>query len=919
MTQKGFRPDLLTLPVQSESSFYDVRSPHWASADGPFAFLRLFRAHLLCYIHDSENFPIIHSYGVDGLTPKTIAFPNPARQASGYGIFFSVNGFKTDMSRKTENLYSLNTVYADIDYPQKKNPPTDRQIVTFKRAVMEDLVSCISFSDRDAFLKNPSEADCAPAPTAIVETKNGYHVYWVFQKPILLDDPRLRNNPELRTSLLETYGKIEAKIIERFHGDLGAKDVTRVLRVPGSYHLKHPNDPFLVRLVHFSPETTYTFGSLRKFWLSNPDATAPHEVKPDLASNERWSKEAASMFKRAGDKESLTEAEWQRIDAEYLIEERPSIRALLTPSGIPEGQRNKCLLIAASALRRAGWSEERVLSEVVTSGYSGLAEYEIRNTVKSAFRRATPYVFGWNDPILSQYVTLEEVSEIVRRVIAIRQSRRKPSNLGAGEEPEKVPKEIIEQKHLFGVPEQYPVLPRDIKKALYDHFEIEFVKAHPDVFYVENLGFYQRKEEGWYENMTHESVECLVNRLLYRIGLADKRGTSNIAAKVKSLQAFESIRLTRESLEFATNTLAGEGTFLNVRTGILDIDSGRMIPRNPKMFFMHRVDADPLNDPQCPNFESFIAEIAKSREDVVTRERIQLIQEACGYALTPYNHFQKAFLFIGRGSNGKSTLMDIFTRLLGTSNVSQLNFKQLNGQFNLHTLYQKRLNIVEEVKKSEQHYFDSDILKKIISGQMVDAERKFVQDPFSFRPFVKLFILVNDFPRFSDAGFAFYRRFLVIPFEQTFDGSRVDPFLPDKLWKERSGILRWAMEGWQRLQRRGCFYESKETIDALDAFRESNSPVVEFLLNNYMIESETERVSESDAGHWIIPFEDVYNAYRRYAGTNGYGTKSRNTFKKELSDLTHSRLHAVSLQTTLQKDYVCGIRMHPLNPFPPLL
>jgi putative DNA primase/helicase len=35
----------------------------------------------------------------------------------------------------------------------------------------------------------------------------------------------------------------------------------------------------------------------------------------------------------------------------------------------------------------------------------------------------------------------------------------------------------------------------------------------------------------------------------------------------------------------------------------------------------------------------------------------------------------------------------------------------------------------------------------------------------------------------------------VIPFERQFIGSEIDSGLPDKLWREREGILRWLVEG----------------------------------------------------------------------------------------------------------------------------
>ena len=37
-----------------------------------------------------------------------------------------------------------------------------------------------------------------------------------------------------------------------------AKDISRVLRIPGYYHMKNPQDRFLVKLIDIDPTLTYT-------------------------------------------------------------------------------------------------------------------------------------------------------------------------------------------------------------------------------------------------------------------------------------------------------------------------------------------------------------------------------------------------------------------------------------------------------------------------------------------------------------------------------------------------------------------------------------------------------------------------------------------------------------------------------------
>jgi hypothetical protein len=80
------------------------------------------------------------------------------------------------------------------------------------------------------------------APSMIVQSRNGLHVYW-----------RLR--PGERVGAFKPAQKALAAALGT---DASVNDPSRVLRLPGSYHLKDPAAPFLVRLVQMDAAATYT-------------------------------------------------------------------------------------------------------------------------------------------------------------------------------------------------------------------------------------------------------------------------------------------------------------------------------------------------------------------------------------------------------------------------------------------------------------------------------------------------------------------------------------------------------------------------------------------------------------------------------------------------------------------------------------
>jgi RepB DNA-primase from phage plasmid len=153
--------------------------------------------------------------------------------AKGYGIFQTVNEFTGP--RRIENLTRINAWAVDIDDGTK-----EAQIIRFNAGLV---------------------------PTLVVETKRGYQAYWAAK-----DAKKEHWNAIVLERLVPFYG-----------ADKNARDLARILRKPGYYHLKNPNEPFLVRKV-FEWNVAYTELQMAMFY-------------PSLVSRERSSNEYARVKK----------------------------------------------------------------------------------------------------------------------------------------------------------------------------------------------------------------------------------------------------------------------------------------------------------------------------------------------------------------------------------------------------------------------------------------------------------------------------------------------------------------------------------------------------------------------------------------------------------------------------------------------
>ncbi|PWW04839.1 DNA primase RepB-like protein [Paenibacillus cellulosilyticus] len=65
----------------------------------------------------------------------------------------------------------------------------------------------------------------------IVETKNGFHMYWPIQD-----------------GSIDKFVPIQKALVQKFSSDPRITNLSRAMRVPGFYHMKDPDDPFMVKV-----------------------------------------------------------------------------------------------------------------------------------------------------------------------------------------------------------------------------------------------------------------------------------------------------------------------------------------------------------------------------------------------------------------------------------------------------------------------------------------------------------------------------------------------------------------------------------------------------------------------------------------------------------------------------------------------
>ncbi len=174
-------------------------------------------------IHETEK-----GHGALRVNPNEADFWNQ----SGWGIFHTVNSFQG--GRRKQNLNRINAWAIDIDCKDK-----DKKLEQIENAPI--------------------------LPSLIVETKNGFHVYW-----------------NAKNAKLNHYQDIVLdRLIPYFKADERAKDIARLLRVPGFYHIKNPKDPYMVSVKGWN-NCAYTEKDMFYAFPLSKEKEKEMEVKKEL-------------------------------------------------------------------------------------------------------------------------------------------------------------------------------------------------------------------------------------------------------------------------------------------------------------------------------------------------------------------------------------------------------------------------------------------------------------------------------------------------------------------------------------------------------------------------------------------------------------------------------------------------------------
>ena len=270
-----------------------------------------------------------------------------------------------------------------------------------------------------------------------------------------------------------------------------------------------------------------------------------------------------------------------------------------------------------------------------------------------------------------------------------------------------------------------------------------------------------------------------------------------------------------------------EANYIAFNNGIYDIVTDTMIPYTPDIILTNRINHNYNVSAYNQLTDTTLDKLACNDNEVRA-----LLEECIGYCFYRRNELGKAFILTGDKANGKSTFLDLIKYILGDSNISALDLRELGDRFSTAMIFGKLANIGDDIGDEFMQGNAVSIFKKIVTGNRIKAELK-GKDPFEFNPYVKLLFSANDMPRMRDKTGAVLRRLVMIPFNATFtkDDADYDPFIKYKLITEDSieYLIQLGIAGLKRVLHNNEFTVSKKVTNAITEYEEENNPIIAFI------------------------------------------------------------------------------------------
>ena len=316
-----------------------------------------------------------------------------------------------------------------------------------------------------------------------------------------------------------------------------------------------------------------------------------------------------------------------------------------------------------------------------------------------------------------------------------------------------------------------------------------------------------------------------------------------------------------------------------VLNGILNINTRELKPFTPEKTFFSKIPVNYIPELNCPMIDQFLSDVLSKQEDKI------VFYELGGFILLKEYKYEKAFILVGDGRNGKDKSIELLKRVFGMDNCCSVPLSSLTpDSFVISEFFGKMLNVAGEV--NNQDLKDTSMFKALTGRSIVSGQRKFLR-PITFQNYAKFVFACNELPMVYDNSKGFWSRWVVLEYPYTFLPEKEMDKTKDKIKlrnpdiiesittpEELSGLLNKFLDGLDRLKVQKDFSTTKGSEEIKNFWIRKSNSFMAFCLDNI----------EDEYDSWVTK-KDLKKRYIKYCKLHKINPKSDFIIKKTLNEM----------------------------------
>ncbi len=327
------------------------------------------------------------------------------------------------------------------------------------------------------------------------------------------------------------------------------------------------------------------------------------------------------------------------------------------------------------------------------------------------------------------------------------------------------------------------------------------------------------------------------------------------------------------SIQIAVDEFNKREDLINVKNGVLEYKTGRLLEKNQSYKFTYCLNVEYLPNSSienAPRFKRFCETSLQGDE-----QKIELLLQFLGYILSPLICAKKALVLLGQPNSGKSLILHLIEFILGNDFISNISLENLGQRFKTAVLSTKLLNICGEL--SAKPLKDIEVFKMVVGGDTLSAEFK-GKNEFEFKNKCKLMFAGNILPpiKNEDISTAFVDRLAVLRFNNSIPEKARNHTLAKEIEKEADVIFSLSINALNKLINDNyVFAIPEDTHNLLKGYSFQQTNIDVFVEDWCVID-----------GQLKIHSSTLYAAYKKFCVENAISPISQNLFSQKIASVS---------------------------------